>query len=682
MIEVTKHIKKDVLEIQSKMTLLNDTLKKWAQEYYELDNPSVTDAEYDQSYQKLVQLEDAYPEFIAPDSITQLVGGHAKTIFSKVTHDSPMLSLSNAFNKEDLINFEQRIQKLTNRKLSYMVELKIDGLAVSLKYEQGLFVQGSTRGDGLIGENVTDNLKMVEEIPKKLSQPLTIEVRGECYMSKQSFAQLNEERDAKGENVFANPRNAAAGSIRQLNPNVTAKRNLSIFLYSVADLGTLTGQTQSSILDELDTLGFKTNHERKVYHSMEEVWGYIQRYAEKRHTLEYEIDGIVIKVNDFQAQEEIGYTVKAPKWAIAYKFPAEEKRTVIRDIVWTVGRTGVVTPTAIMDPIQLAGTTVSRASLHNMDLIMEKDIRLGDTVYLHKAGDIIPEVIKVDLESRLEESQPYNAPVYCPSCQGKLVHLEDEVALRCMNPLCFAQVKEGLAHFVSRNAMNISGLGPQILSQMYDRKLIQNVADLYFLTKEEVLTLDKIKEKSADNIIRAIEESKNNSLERLLFGLGIRHVGSKASKLIASTFGSMDKIMTVTKEEVAAIDSIGEKIADSLIAYFSQVEVHELVNQFKKAAVNLDFLGKTVKEWNEESSLFFGKVVVLTGKLSVFTREEAKEQIESLGGKITNTVSKNTDILIAGENAGSKLKKAQELGISIWSEDQLKNGIERSEINA
>lgn len=659
---------------------LNQTLKKWAKEYYEWDQPSVSDAEYDKLYHQLVELETQYPELVEADSITQKVGGEVSETFSKVIHDIPMLSLSNAFSKEDLLAFEQRITKLTDLPLSYMVELKIDGLAISLKYEDGVLVQGATRGDGTIGENITANLKTVKDIPHQLKQPITIEVRGECYMPKKSFVALNREREEKGEAVFANPRNAAAGSLRQLDSAVTAKRNLSVFLYSVADFGPLPAETQSSALDELDQLGLKTNHERRICHSMDEVWHYIEEYQEKRHALDYEIDGIVIKVNEFKAQEEIGYTVKAPKWAIAYKFPAEEKETVIHEIEWTVGRTGVVTPTAIMTPVQLAGTTVARASLHNADLIQEKDIRIGDTVIIHKAGDIIPEVVKVDLSKRPTDSTPCEAPTECPACGSELVHLEEEVALRCINPLCPAQIKEGLNHFVSRNAMNIEGLGPRVLEQLYDKELIKDVADLYFLTEEQLLTLDKIKEKSANNILTAIQNSKQNSVERLLFGLGIRHVGSKAAKLLAAEFGSLDQLMKATQEQIAAIDSIGEIIADSVVTYFAKTEVHELINELKRAGVNLTYLGPTQEQIQAIETPFSGKTVVLTGKLSHYTREEAKEKIEWLGGKVTGSVSKKTDIVVAGDEAGSKLKKAQELNIPVWSEEDLRQIVEREQL--
>lgn len=668
----------DKKDIQLKMTELNQQLAEWAHAYYVKDAPKVEDSEYDKVYHELVSLEQEHPELISNDSITQRVGGDILSGFSKVTHKVPMMSLNNAFNKNDLIDFENRIKKLTSTPINYMVELKIDGLAINLRYENGKFIQGATRGDGVVGEDITHNLKTVKSIPLSLAKPLTIEVRGECYMPKKSFIELNEAREAEGENVFANPRNAAAGSLRQLDPKVAAKRNLSTFIYTVADTTDFDFNSQNDSLIELEELGLKINNERKLCHSIDEVWDYIENFRDKRHELDYEIDGIVIKVNDFTAQEEIGYTVKAPRWAIAYKFPAEEAETVIRDIEWTVGRTGVVTPTAVMDPVQLAGTTVARASLHNVDLITEKDIRLLDHVMIHKAGDIIPEVTRVLTDKRDETSVPYEFPTHCPTCDSELERIESEVALRCMNPMCPAQIKEGLNHFVSRNAMNIDGLGPRVLEQMYDKDIIKNVADLYFVTEEELLTLEKIKEKSANNILTAISQSKNNSLEKLLFGLGIQHVGAKAAKLIAEEFGTIEQIMVAEKETINAIDTIGPVIADSIEKYFSNEEVKELVAELKRAGVNTDYLGQTAADLASVESPFKDKVIVLTGKLTHFNRNEAKEKIEALGGKVTGSVSKKTDIVVAGEDAGSKLEKAEKLEITVWNETQMVEAIENS----
>ncbi len=668
----------DKLDIQKKMEALNKQLTDWAHDYYVIDQPKVSDADYDKMYHELVTLEQANPDFILADSITQRVGGEVLQGFNKVTHQIPMMSLNNAFNKNDLLDFDTRIKKLTDRHIDYMVELKIDGLAINLRYVNGQFVQGATRGDGVIGEDITQNLKTVKSIPLKLKEPLNIEVRGECYMPKQSFIQLNEQREAEGDNVFANPRNAAAGSLRQLDSKVTAKRNLSTFIYTVASPEAFDFKTQNDSLIDLAKTGFNINSERKLCQSIDEVWDYIENFRDKRHQLDYEIDGIVIKVNDFQAQQEIGYTVKAPRWAIAYKFPAEEAETVIRDIEWTVGRTGVVTPTAVMDPVSLAGTTVARASLHNMDLIMEKDIRLLDHVMIHKAGDIIPEVTRVLTEKRDDTSVSYEFPTHCPTCESELERIESEVALRCMNPMCPAQIKEGLNHFVSRNAMNIDGLGPRVLEQMYDKGIIKNVADLYVVTEEELLTLDKIKEKSANNILTAISNSKTNSLEKLLFGLGIHHVGAKAAKLISENFQSIEGVMAAEQEAISAIDTIGPVIADSLVKYFSNDEVKELIAELKQAGVNTDYLGQTAADIANVDSPFKDKTIVLTGKLTHFNRNEAKERIEALGGKVTGSVSKKTDIVVAGEEAGSKLEKAEKLEITIWNEAQMVEAIENS----
>ncbi|WP_285697053.1 NAD-dependent DNA ligase LigA, partial [Enterococcus hirae] len=510
---------------------------------------------------------------------------------------------------------------------------------------------------------------------------ISIEVRGECFMPKKSFVQLNQAREAEGKDIFANPRNAAAGSLRQLDSKITAKRNLDTFLYTVADFGPMKATTQYDALEELEQIGFHTNHEKRLCHSIDEVWSFIEEYHEKRMDLTYEIDGIVIKVNDFSLQDQLGFTVKAPRWATAYKFPPEEVETKIEEIEWTVGRTGVVTPTAIMTPVRVAGTTVSRASLHNGDYIKLKDIRLNDIVRIYKAGDIIPEVAQVVLDQRPADSEPYVLPTHCPICHSELVHLDEEVALRCINPKCPAQIKEGLNHFVSRNAMNIDGLGPRVLAQMYDKQLVTDVADLYKLTEEELLTLDKIKEKSANNILTAIHDSKDNSVERLIFGLGIRHVGSKAAKILAEHFGDLETLSKSDFESIIVLDTIGDTIADSVVTYFSNEEVHDLMSELKQAGVNFEYKGIRSSQIETIDSPFKEKTVVLTGKLTRFTREEAKETIENLGGKVTGSVSKKTDIVVAGEDAGSKLTKAQELGIDVWSEEKMAEALADSHFN-
>lgn len=663
-------------QAKTRVDELVSKLDQYSHEYYVLDQPTIPDEEYDELYRELVELEETYPELTQNNSPTQRVGGTLLEGFEKVAHDTPMLSLDNAFSEDELMAFDRRVAQLVDGPYSYHCELKIDGLAVSLKYENGKLQQAVTRGDGTVGENVTANVRTIKSIPLTLKKPLTLEARGEIYMPKSSFIALNEKREEQGEAVFANPRNAAAGTLRNLDPKVTASRNLSVFLYALTNVSEQPVETQDAALTMLDQLGLKTNPERKVFESMSDVWSFVEDYQEKRTSLPYEIDGIVIKVNELDNQEKAGYTVKAPRWAIAYKFPAEEARTTIRDVEWSVGRTGVVTPTAIMDPVQLAGTTVQRASLHNIDLMIEKDIRLGDTAVVRKAGDIIPEVIKVDADERSEDSEPYVFPTHCPACDSELMHLEDEVALRCMNPSCSAQAKERLSHFVSRNAMNIDGLGERVVSQLYDKGLVKDVADLYYLEKEALLELDKIADKSAENMLKAIDASRSNSLERLIFGLGIRHVGSKAARLLAEEFETIDQLKAASLEAITLIEGIGDKIADSIHSFFELEEAEELIDKLKKAEVNMTYTGIKRKEV-ETDSMFADKTVVITGKLEQFTRNELKEKLIELGAKVTGSVSKNTDYLIAGEEAGSKLTKAESLDVPIIDEATVIEEIEK-----
>ena len=656
--------------IQQRIEQLKEQLNRWSHEYYVEDKPTATDAEYDKAYHELLALEKEHPEFVTADSPTQRVGGEVLEQFQKVTHTNPMLSLSNAFSKEDLEEFDARLRKLTNRAIEYVCELKIDGLSIALTYQNGQLQLGATRGDGTTGEDVTGNVRTIKSVPLSLKEPWNIEVRGECYMPKKSFVALNESREEEGLEVFANPRNAAAGSLRQLDPKIVAKRNLSVFLYSSPSVEELDVSTQEELLEKMAEIGFVTNPERLKCQTIDEVWNYIETIGAKRQELPYEIDGMVIKVNDFTTQEEIGYTVKAPRWAIAYKFPAEEAQTVVRDVEWTVGRTGVVTPTAVMDPVQLAGTTVRRASLHNIDLMKERDIRLEDTVVIHKAGDIIPEVTRVIFEKRPATSQPYEFPTTCPVCHEKLEHLEDEVAIRCLNPKCPAQLTEGMSHFVSRNAMNMSGIGPSIIKQLFEEGLVLDVADLYKLTLDQLLALDKIQQKSAENILEAIENSKANSLERLLTGLGIRHVGTKAAKELAQHFGNMKALQEASIEQLLEIDGLGDIIAYSVKTYFEQPSVQELIQELQDHGVNMSYLGKTKADSEASGHILSGKTVVLTGTLEQLTRQDAKEKLESLGAKVTGSVSKKTDVVIAGHSAGSKLDKANALGIEVWSEQQ------------
>jgi DNA ligase (NAD+) len=656
---------------EARIKELQGLLNQYNYEYHVLDKPSVPDAEYDRLLKELVTLEEQFPELKTVDSPTQRVGGSVLDAFKKVEHRTPMLSLGNAFNETDLRDFDRRIRQIVGDDFSYVCELKIDGLAVSLRYEDGWFIQGATRGDGSIGEDITANIKTIRSIPLRLSEPVTLEVRGEAFMSKKSFQALNTIKEENGEELAANPRNAAAGSLRQLDPKIAASRKLDVYVYSIADVGETGVASHSEGLDYLDKLGFKTNKERRKLDTIEEVIEFVQGWVEKRPHLPYEIDGMVIKVDSLAQQEQLGTTAKSPRWAIAYKFPAEEVVTQLIDIELSVGRTGVVTPTAILEPVKVAGTTVQRASLHNEDLIREKDIKIGDYVVIKKAGDIIPEVVNVLPERRTGEEKEFNMPSHCPECESELVRLEEEVALRCINPKCPAQIREGLIHFVSRDAMNIDGLGEKVISQLFQEKLIEDVADLYKLTKGQLLTLERMGEKSATNLISAIEASKQNSLEKLLFGLGIRHVGAKAAKTLAQQFETMERLSTTTKDELTAINEIGEKMADSIVTYFENEEVHELITELKTYEVNMEYKGPKRVTVEDSDSFFAGKTVVLTGKYEKLSRNEAKDKLEALGAKVAGSVSKKTDLVIAGEDAGSKLTKAQELGIEIWSEEKM-----------
>ncbi|EAG5469433.1 NAD-dependent DNA ligase LigA [Listeria monocytogenes] len=650
---------------------LINILDQYSYDYYVIDNPTVEDAEYDQKMQELLNIEEAHPEWVTPESPSKRVGGEVLEGFKKVAHDTPMLSLANAFNQEDLADFDRRIRDKVGDDIAYMCELKIDGLAVSLQYENGKYKQGATRGDGTIGEDITANLRTIRSIPMKLQKDYSIEVRGEAFMPKRSFQKLNEIREEEGQMLFANPRNAAAGSLRQLDTKIAASRNLDIFLYAVADFGEMGVETHSAGLDMLETLGLKVNKERRLCNSLEEVYAYIEEWTEKRAGLAYDIDGIVLKLNNLEQQRQMGNTVKSPRWSIAYKFPAEEVPTKLLDIELNVGRTGVITPTAVLEPVRVAGTTVSRASLHNEDLITEKDIRIGDTVLIKKAGDIIPEVIKSITEKRSGSEEPFHMPKNCPACDSELVRLEEEVALRCINPKCPAQIKEGLIHFVSRNAMNIDGLGEKVIIQLFSQHLIKDVADLFFLSKEKLLELERMGEKSVTNLLASIQASKQNSLEKLLFGLGIRHVGAKAAKSLAIHFDTMDNLKVADKETLTSINDIGEKMADSIVTYFANEEVHDLLEELKRAGVNMTYTGPKLEDMSEEELVFAGKTVVLTGKLEKLTRNDAKALIESLGGNVSGSVSKKTDVVVAGSDAGSKLAKAEELAIPIWSEEDL-----------
>ncbi|ETJ04074.1 MAG: DNA ligase [Streptococcus parasanguinis DORA_23_24] len=647
------------------MKELVELLNRYAYEYYTKDAPSVSDSEYDQLYRELVELETAHPDEILPESPTHRVGGVVLKGFTKYQHQYPLYSLQDAFSREELEAFDQRVRK-EFPSVSYVCELKIDGLSISLTYENGVLVTGATRGDGSVGEDITENLKRVKDIPLVLPEPVNITVRGECYMPRASFDRVNQIRQENGEPEFANPRNAAAGTLRQLDTKIVAKRNLATFLYQ--EVSPTDQSSQEGVLEKLARLGFVVNQERVLAEDMEQIWDFIQKVAQLREDLPYDIDGIVIKVNDLAVQEELGFTVKAPKWAVAYKFPAEEKEAKILSVDWTVGRTGVVTPTANLTPVQLAGTTVSRATLHNVDYIAEKDIHQDDTVIVYKAGDIIPAVLRVVKDKRVSD-QALAIPTHCPSCQSELLHFEDEVALRCINPLCPAQIKEGLNHFASRDAMNITGLGPAVVEKLFAAQLVEDVAGIYRLTVEDLLTLEGFKEKSAEKLHEAIQASKENSAEKLLFGLGIRHVGSKVSQILLQEFHDLDQLATADPERIASIDSLGMVVAESLKRYFAQEGSKRLLQELKEAGVNMAYLGEKVAA----DAALSGMTVVLTGKLERLTRSEAKAKLESLGAKVTGSVSKKTDLVVAGSDAGSKLTKAQELGIQVEDEAWLES---------
>ncbi|MFS9207432.1 NAD-dependent DNA ligase LigA [Streptococcus mitis] len=651
--------------MNKRMNELVALLNRYATEYYTSDNPSVSDSEYDRLYRELVELETAYPDQVLADSPTHRVGGKVLDGFEKYSHQYPLYSLQDAFSREELEAFDARVRKEVAHP-TYICELKIDGLSISLTYEKGILVVGATRGDGSVGENITENLKRVKDIPLTLPEELDITVRGECYMPRASFDQVNQARQENGEPEFANPRNAAAGTLRQLDTAVVAKRNLATFLYQEASPSTR--DSQEKVLKHLEQLGFVVNPKRILAENIYEIWNFIQEVGQERDSLPYDIDGVVIKVNDLASQEELGFTVKAPKWAVAYKFPAEEKEAKLLSVDWTVGRTGVVTPTANLTPVQLAGTTVSRATLHNVDYIAEKDIRKDDTVIVYKAGDIIPAVLRV-VESKRISEEKLDIPTNCPSCNSDLLHFEDEVALRCINPRCPAQIMEGLIHFASRDAMNITGLGPSIVEKLFAANLVKDVADIYRLQEEDFLLLEGVKEKSASKLYQAIQASKENSAEKLLFGLGIRHVGSKASQLLLQHFHSIENLAQADPEEVASIESLGGVIAKSLQTYFATEGSEILLRELREAGVNLDYKGQTVVA----DAALSGLTVVLTGKLERLKRSEAKSKLESLGAKVTGSVSKKTDLVVAGADAGSKLQKAQELGIEVRDEAWLES---------
>ncbi|MFR8212985.1 MAG: NAD-dependent DNA ligase LigA [Longicatena caecimuris] len=652
------------MDVQQRILALRKQLDTYAYEYYVLDQPSVPDAEYDQAYQELLKLEDTYPQYRDPNSITQRVGGVVLDAFTKVTHKQQMLSLSNAFNLEDLQAFDERVRSIVS-KVSYVVELKMDGLAISLHYHDGRFVQAVTRGDGFVGEDVTNNVRTIASIPMHIERMGDVEVRGEVFMPKKSFAELNAQREKNGEDVFANPRNAAAGSIRQLDSKIAASRKLDAFLYYYEDALGAGIQTHEEALKTMEQLHIKVNPLRRVCNSMDEVWSFIQEMSEQRNDLPYEIDGMVIKVNELTAWEQLGTTVKAPRYAIAYKFPAEEVVTKLLDIVLTVGRTGRITPNAVLEPVRVAGTSVSAAQLHNEDMIKEKDIRIQDDVVVRKAGDIIPEVVRPLIERRNGTQARYVFPKECPVCGSALVRLSDEAAHYCINQDCPARVVESIIHFASRDAMDIDTLGDKKVEFFHKEGLLNTIEDIYHLKdhKETILQMEGFKERSYQKLIDAIEASKQNPLEDLVYGLGIRQVGKKAAKVLAKHFLTMEKLMAASEEELVAIKDIGDITAQSIVAFFREPKNVELIDHLRGFGLRMDSEEEIIQE-----SMFTGKTVVLTGSLQQMTRNEAKELLESLGANVSGSVSKKTDLVIYGEAAGSKLTKAQSLGVATMDE--------------
>jgi len=665
----------DIVQAENRIKELRELIDYHNYRYYVLDNPEITDAEYDKLMRELISLESQFPQLITPDSPSQRVGGEPLEAFKKVTHREPMISLADAFSEEELRDFNRRVTENVGNQVEYVVELKIDGLAVSLTYENGLLVTAATRGDGVVGEDVTQNVKTIKSVPLRLNVqkdkiPMIIEVRGEIYLSKEGFKKLNEEREEMGLPTFANPRNAAAGSIRQLDSKITAKRPLSTFMYALGYVEGIEFNTHLEVLEFYKACGFKVNPHIKSFNNFDDVIDYCMSWKEKRHSLPYEIDGIVIKVNSLHFQKILGSTAKTPRWAIAYKFPAEQKISVIEDIVVSVGRTGVLTPNAVLTPVQIAGSTVSRATLHNEDYIKEKDIHIGDSVIVQKAGDIIPEVVAVVKEKRTGNEKEFKMPHRCPECGSEVIRLPGEVAYRCTGVSCPAQIRRRIIHFASRDAMDIRGLGPAIVSLLLSANLIKDVSDIYFLKKEALIPLERMGEKSANNLIKAIENSKKQPLNRLVYALGIPLIGSKASLTLAQEFKSMDRLQNATYEELIKIPEIGDKMAESIIAFFKQEQTKALITRLKEAGVNMLYAKEEIGPKPLENLTF-----VLTGALEKYSRSKAQELIENLGGKVTGSVSKKTDYVVVGKDPGSKYNKALELGVKILDEQQFEEMI-------
>lgn len=665
----TKNTDNDLSEVKNRISVLCEDLNRLGHEYYVLDNPTVSDFEYDKLMRELIQLETEYPQFITADSPTQRVGGEVSEGFAEVVHTVKMESLADVFSKEELFEFDNRVRtSLNSDNVEYVTEMKIDGLSVSLEYENGVFFRGSTRGNGSVGEDITQNLKTVPSIPLKLKKDIPyLEVRGEVFMPQKSFIKLNQQREAAGEPKFANPRNAAAGSLRQLDSKIAAERKLDIFVFNLQRIDGVTLNSHSESIEFLASLGFKVIPEKAVYKNIQDAYTEVMRIGENRGDLSFDIDGAVVKVNSFALREELGSTSKVPKWAAAYKFPAEQQRTKILDIALQVGRTGVITPNAVLTPVKIAGSTVSRATLHNIDNIKDKDIRIGDTVIIEKAGDIIPAVVGVVKEDRNGTEKEFNMPKVCPVCDGILIREDGEAAVRCTNPNCGAQQLRAIIHFVSKPAMNIEGLGASIAEQLLDKKIISDCADLYTLTYEQALSLDGFASKSAQNLISSIEASKSRGLDKVLFGLGIRMIGGRAAQILAEHFGNIDNLIAADKETIFAIPEIGEKMAQSLSDYFKMEKSLDIIKRLKEQGVVMTY------ESQRENNVLEGKTFVITGTLPTLKRSEAKTLIENSGGKVTGSVSAKTDYLLCGSEAGSKLDKAQSLGITILSEDDLRN---------
>ncbi len=658
-------------KLEKKMDELIKLINKHSYNYYVLDNPEISDYEFDMLMKELMEMEKAYPALKRPDSPTQRVGGEVLQGFNEVVHRTPKLSLGNVFNENDIRDFDLRVRKAVGDDVEYVLELKIDGLTVVLNYEDGRFVQGATRGDGIKGEDITANLRTVKSIPLMLSEEVDLEVRGEVYLPKKAFEELNAKREEQEEPLFANPRNAAAGSLRQLDTKVTAARPLDIFVFNLESIEDKLFDTHVETFEYLKKLGFKVSPFISVHRSSEEIIEKISYWADKRGELPFEIDGLVIKVNNLKQRESLGYTTKTPRWAAAYKFPPETKKTKVKDIIVQVGRTGALTPTAELTPVRLAGSVISRATLHNEDYIKEKDIRIGDTVIIKKAGDVIPEVVEVVKEDRTGEERPFEMPGRCPVCQSETIREQGEAVTKCTNISCPAQLKRALFHFVSRDAMNIEGLGPQIMTLLMDEGFIKDASDIYLLKnhKEELVELDRMGEKSVQNLLDAIEASKANTLNRLIFALGIRMIGQRASQVLANEFESIDAMFAADYDKLICIPEIGEKMAESIITFFRQEQNLILIRKLQEYGVNTKGTKKEIKA-NEH---FSGKTFVLTGALENYTRDQAKEIIESFGGKVSGSVSKKTDYVLAGEDAGSKLLKANELGVAVIDEETFKD---------